>query len=95
MLPAIIIADPIVGAEELSGFAPHLVVVGPRQVAVPLNEFFSGQPSTTRKWPHFGDLNPVTGDMKGLSRFNLIHNRRRVVAKLALADHLHANIVAQ
>jgi hypothetical protein len=35
-------------------------------------------------------LHTVPGDVVGLARFHGVHDRRGVVAELALADHLHA-----
>jgi hypothetical protein len=52
-------------------------------------QLVGGEPTPACERAHLRDFHPVAGDVIGLAGFDRVHDRSRVVAELALSDHLH------
>lgn len=57
----VVATDPVLGTEQLVGLTPHAVVIDPRRLPVPLDQFLGGQTPTAGQRTDFGDLHAVAG----------------------------------
>src|SRR5215471_2701568 len=72
-VPGIVVANPVLRAEERVCLRPHARMVDTGQPAVPRDELLSGQAAPARQGTQLGDLHTVAGDVIGLTRLDGVH----------------------